>query len=145
MHVCAAGLRQQLHRCIPVINEARGCLQSMGDQSQADDLLDRCLYAFEMAWHHSFSIASANCMLDPERSENKGFLEALFRQLQVLNPCCIVPAALAMGGAVPSRCTRMDSMPQCMTSGPCGSEAEPPRPASPCARGRQAAAGAGLA
>ena len=48
-------------------------------------MLDRCLYAFEMAWHHSFSIASANCMLDPERSENKGFLEALFRQLQVLS------------------------------------------------------------
>jgi Transcriptional repressor TCF25 len=68
----------------------------MGDQSQADDLLDRCLYAFEMAWHHSFSIASANCMLDPEHSENKGFLEALFRQLQVPTRCCLIPAALAV-------------------------------------------------
>ena len=70
----------------------------MGDQSQADDLLDRCLYAFEMAWHHSFSIASANCTLDPERSENKGFLEALFRQLQVIKPSCLILAAIATFG-----------------------------------------------
>lgn len=73
--------------------------QSMGEHSTADDMLDRCLYAFEMAWHHSFNIATANSMLDPEREENKGFFEALFRHLQVSIPsqsslltttlCCI--------------------------------------------------------
>lgn len=61
----------------------------MGEHSTADDMLDRCLYAFEMAWHHSFNIANANCMLDPEREENKGFFEALFRHLQVLVSCCL--------------------------------------------------------
>ena len=70
----------------------------MGDQSQADDLLHRCLYAFEMAWHHSFSIAPANCTLDPERSENKGFLEALFRQLQVLTRTYMILATPPSGG-----------------------------------------------
>lgn len=59
--------------------------RSMGEHSTADDMLDRCLYAFEMAWHHSFNIATANCMLDPEREENKGFFEALFRHLQGLS------------------------------------------------------------
>ena len=77
----------------------------MGDQSQADDLLDRCLYAFEMAWHHSFSIASADCMLDPERSENKGFLEALFRQLQVPSRSCLKPGDTGNGG-VECQCHR---------------------------------------
>jgi Transcriptional repressor TCF25 len=83
-----------------------GHLQSMGDQSQADDMLDRCLYAFEMAWHHSFSIASANCMLDPERNENKGFLEALFRQLQVLSHSYLNVATLANGWCLVSHCQR---------------------------------------
>jgi Transcriptional repressor TCF25 len=79
-----------LHSCVLCLHGdlesnamASDCLQSMGEQSTADDMLDRCLYAFEMAWHHSFSVATANCMLDPERKENKGFYEALFRQLQV--------------------------------------------------------------
>lgn len=61
-------------------------MQSMGEHSTADDMLDRCLYAFEMAWHHSFNITTANCMLDPEREENQGFFEALFRHLQVPLP-----------------------------------------------------------
>lgn len=111
-------------------------------------MLDRCLYAFEMAWHHSFSIASANCMLDPERSENKGFLEALFRQLQVLSPCCLSLVTPAMGAVLAFSAIAL--LAECHYSTAlmpvsCDAEAEPPRPASPCTRGRQAAVGAGLA
>jgi Transcriptional repressor TCF25 len=92
---CVAGLTLRFDSALLLLdatNDYSCYLQSMGEQSQADDMLDRCLYAFEMAWHHSFSIATANCMLDPERKQNKGFLEALFRQLQVLTASCLALA-----------------------------------------------------
>lgn len=47
-------------------------------------MLERALYAFEMAWHHSFNIGAANCCLAIEDEANKGFFEALFWHLQVL-------------------------------------------------------------
>ena len=60
--------------------------RSTGEQAYADEILERCLYALEMAWHPWFNPAGGNCRLDFEVEANRPLFTALFRYMQV-SPC----------------------------------------------------------
>ena len=64
--------------------------RSTGEQAYADEILERCLYALEMAWHPWFNPAGGNCRLDFEVEANRPLFTALFRYMQV-SPA--IPAA----------------------------------------------------
>lgn len=55
----------------------------MGENSYAEEMLARALYALECAWHPAFSPAAAACRLDYEDEANRPLFTALFRHLQV--------------------------------------------------------------
>ena len=55
------------------------------DSETAADLLMRALYAFECAFHSSFSFARGDCRLDYRQQENRGFFVALFRYILYLS------------------------------------------------------------
>lgn len=57
--------------------------QATGEHAYADEVLERALYGFEMAWHPAFSPATANCRLDFAHTPNRSFFVALFRHTQV--------------------------------------------------------------
>lgn len=45
-------------------------------------MLERCLYALEMAWHPWFNPATANCRLPYEQEQNRPLFTALFKHMQ---------------------------------------------------------------
>jgi hypothetical protein len=56
--------------------------RSTGDQAYAEEMLERALYALEMAWHPSFSPAAAS-MHVPYEEANAPLFTCLFRCLCV--------------------------------------------------------------
>ncbi|KAL4419888.1 hypothetical protein ABPG75_006986 [Micractinium tetrahymenae] len=58
--------------------------RSMGEQAYAEEMLERALYALEMAWHPSFSPAAAN-MHVPYEEANAPLFICLFRYMQSLS------------------------------------------------------------
>lgn len=54
------------------------------DAQMAAELIEHCLYAYEMSFHSMFSLTSGNCRLDYRRQENRGFYIALFKHAQFL-------------------------------------------------------------
>ncbi|KAL4430372.1 hypothetical protein ABPG77_002178 [Micractinium sp. CCAP 211/92] len=58
--------------------------RSMGEQAYAEEMLERALYALEMAWHPSFSPAAAN-MHVPYDEANAPLFICLFRYMQSLS------------------------------------------------------------
>ncbi|KAK9846792.1 hypothetical protein WJX84_000742, partial [Apatococcus fuscideae] len=58
--------------------------RSTGEQAYADEILERCLYALEMAWHPWFNPAGGNCRLDFEVEANRPLFTAIFRYMQKL-------------------------------------------------------------
>jgi hypothetical protein len=61
-------------------------------------MLERALYAFEMAWHPAFSPANGNCRLDFAHQPNRAFFKCLFRQTQVQLPAFKTFTAHALYG-----------------------------------------------
>jgi len=57
----------------------------MGESQISADLLERCLYALECAWHPSFNITTGRCRLDFEWDPNKPLFAALFKHMQHLH------------------------------------------------------------
>ena len=45
-------------------------------------MLERCLYALEMAWHPWFNPATANCRLPFVQEQNRPLFTALFKHMQ---------------------------------------------------------------
>lgn len=58
--------------------------RSMGEYQNSADLLERCLYALESAWHPWFNPRLGTCRLEYKIDENKQFFHALFRHMQHL-------------------------------------------------------------
>jgi hypothetical protein len=56
----------------------------MGETQKSSDLLERCLYALECAWHPWFNPASGKCRLDYSWDANKPLFYALFKHMQHL-------------------------------------------------------------
>jgi Transcriptional repressor TCF25 len=50
----------------------------------AAELIEHCLYAYEMSFHSMFSVTNGNCRMDYRRQENRGFFIALFKHAQFL-------------------------------------------------------------
>ena len=63
-------------------------VQATGEQAYAEEVLERALYAFEMAWHPAFNPVTASCRLEFAHPPNRGFFVALFRHIQVGAPLC---------------------------------------------------------
>lgn len=63
---------------------AQVCIQT-GDYAMAGDLVERCLYAFECAWHPRFAPhGAANCYLEFNVPENRSFFLAILKHIQLL-------------------------------------------------------------
>ncbi|GAQ83343.1 hypothetical protein KFL_001440300 [Klebsormidium nitens] len=58
--------------------------KQMGEMQTVAELLERCLYAFECAWHPSFNISLGTCRVPFEEEPNRAFYQALFRHMQHL-------------------------------------------------------------
>ena len=61
------------------------CCRATGQHEQADELLQRCIYALEMALHPYFKWGEANCRIPFEEENNRPLFSALFKHMQV---CC---------------------------------------------------------
>ncbi|GLC35077.1 hypothetical protein PLESTM_000276900 [Pleodorina starrii] len=57
----------------------------MGENTYAEEMLDRALWMLESAWHPSFQPATATCRLDYGAEENRALFGALFRHVQALS------------------------------------------------------------
>ena len=77
-------------------------VQATGEHTYADEMLERALYAFEMAWHPTFSPATGNCSLDFAHQPNRAFFKCLFRQTQASQQLCMCQVALTYRGVCSS-------------------------------------------
>ncbi|KAL3147449.1 hypothetical protein ABBQ38_014508 [Trebouxia sp. C0009 RCD-2024] len=59
--------------------------RSMGEVASSDEMLERCIYALEMAWHPYFNPAAANTRMDYGLPLNRPLFVALFKQTQNLS------------------------------------------------------------
>ncbi|KAK9829524.1 hypothetical protein WJX72_006318 [[Myrmecia] bisecta] len=59
--------------------------RAMGEHAYSEEMLERCLYALEMAWHPWFNPAAANCRLNYSVEANRPLFVALFRHMQNLS------------------------------------------------------------
>jgi len=58
--------------------------KQMGELEMSIDFLERILYAFEYAFHHSFNLFQGHCRLEYAIEENRSFLVALFYYISML-------------------------------------------------------------
>jgi hypothetical protein len=56
----------------------------MNELNTAQELVERCLYALECAWHPSFVPTTAACRLPYAEHENRPLFIALFKHVQSL-------------------------------------------------------------
>lgn len=56
----------------------------MNELNTAQELVERCLYALECAWHPSFVPTTAACRLPYAEHENRPLFTALFKHVQSL-------------------------------------------------------------
>ncbi len=56
--------------------------RTMGQHEQADELLERCLYALEMAQHPQFALGEPHCQAPFEKESNRPLFSALFKHMQ---------------------------------------------------------------
>ncbi|CAL5228630.1 g11796 [Coccomyxa viridis] len=59
--------------------------RATGQHEQADELLQRCLYALEMALHPFFQWGEPNCRIPFEEESNRPLFAALFKHMQGLS------------------------------------------------------------
>ena len=57
--------------------------RATGQHEQADELLERCLYALEMALHPYCVLGDASCRIPYESEKNRPLFTALFKHMQV--------------------------------------------------------------
>lgn len=57
--------------------------RATGQHEQADELLQRCLYALEMALHPYFQWGEPGCRIPFEEESNRPLFSALFKHMQV--------------------------------------------------------------
>ena len=57
--------------------------RATGQHEQADELLERCLYALEMGLHPYCVLGDANCRIPCEFEKNRPLFTALFKHMQV--------------------------------------------------------------
>jgi Transcriptional repressor TCF25 len=57
-------------------------LQATGDPAYADEMLERCLYGLEMAWHPAFNPPLGSCRVPYKHAANRPLFVALFRHMQ---------------------------------------------------------------
>ncbi|KAG0606180.1 hypothetical protein M758_9G120200 [Ceratodon purpureus] len=58
--------------------------KDLGEVQQSAELLERCIYALECAWHPAFNVTSGKCRLLELWDENKPLFYALFKHMQHL-------------------------------------------------------------
>ena len=56
--------------------------RATGQHEQADELLERCLYALEMALHSQFFLGDAHCRVPYEEESNRPLFTTLFKHMQ---------------------------------------------------------------
>lgn len=56
-----------------------------GESQRSADMLERCLYALEYAWHPWFNVTTGRCRLDFAWDPNKPLFVALFKHMQHLD------------------------------------------------------------
>ena len=67
----------------PGSRDTRLCLcRATGQHEYAEELLQRCLYALEMAWPPSFRAQVGGCRVAFEEEQNRPLFVALFRHVQ---------------------------------------------------------------
>ena len=71
-------------RCI--MAPAGGPCRATGQHEYAEELLQRCLYALEMAWPPSFRPQAGGCRVAFEEEQNRPLFVALFRHVQARPP-----------------------------------------------------------
>ena len=69
-----------------IVSHAWWC-RATGQHEQADELLQRCLYALEMALHPFFQWGEPGCRIPFEEEHNRPLFSALFKHMQVVQPC----------------------------------------------------------
>ena len=72
-----------------------------GEVAYSDEMLERCLYALETAWHPTFNPAAAACQLDYADEKNRPMFTALFRHMMVSNTTIRAFACLFMKQLLP--------------------------------------------
>ena len=80
----ATDCRKRVRLLIP--SHAWWC-RATGQHEQADELLQRCLYALEMALHPFFQWGEPGCRIPFEEEHNRPLFSALFKHMQVGQPC----------------------------------------------------------
>ncbi|CAD7700951.1 unnamed protein product [Ostreobium quekettii] len=68
--------------------------RAMSEHLSAEELLNRCLYALESAWHPWFNPAYGTCKLSYKIPENRPLFMALFRHVQTLTRQSCLSTAL---------------------------------------------------
>ncbi|XP_024388614.2 uncharacterized protein [Physcomitrium patens] len=58
--------------------------KDLGEVQQSAELLERCIYALECAWHPGFNITTGKCRLVYSWEQNKPLFYALFKHMQHL-------------------------------------------------------------
>jgi hypothetical protein len=56
----------------------------MNELNTSQELVERCLYALECAWHPSFVPTTGTCRLPYTEHENRPLFTALFKHIQSL-------------------------------------------------------------
>ena len=56
--------------------------RATGQHEQADELLERCLYALEMALHPQFFLGDPHCRVPYEEETNRPLFTTLFKHMQ---------------------------------------------------------------
>lgn len=54
-----------------------------GEAGYSEEMLERCLYALETAWHPGFNPVTSACQLDYMEERNRPLFTALFRHMMV--------------------------------------------------------------
>ncbi|EFJ51246.1 hypothetical protein VOLCADRAFT_120493 [Volvox carteri f. nagariensis] len=80
-----AALLQQAPYHVDSLLAMHDLYRHMGENSYAEEMLERALWMLESAWHPSFQPATASCRLDYSVEENRALFGALFRHVQALS------------------------------------------------------------
>ncbi|PNH09023.1 Transcription factor 25 [Tetrabaena socialis] len=93
-----AALLQQSPYHVDSLLAMHDLYRHMGENTYAEEMLERALWVLEAAWHASFQPASAACRLDYGVEENRPMFGALFRHVQPDYAAGGAGAAGAAGG-----------------------------------------------
>eukprot|EP00003_Mantamonas_plastica_P000355 TRINITY_DN102_c2_g1_i2.p1 TRINITY_DN102_c2_g1~~TRINITY_DN102_c2_g1_i2.p1 ORF type:complete len:516 (-),score=185.54 TRINITY_DN102_c2_g1_i2:15-1562(-) len=84
--------------------------KSTNDLGSSGDLIRRALYAYECSFHSEFDLTLGTCRLSTEYEENRSFMLALFRHLQMASRRGCNKTALTCSKALLALCPDLDPM-----------------------------------